>query len=122
MITVTTENWQQDANCAGVDPDLMQPEIASDEDVNVAKATCGRGTPFECPVLLQCKGLAESQPGGAYGVHAGEWYGHKPAPVVLCTWCGLMLSGQRSTRSYCNDTCRKRASRAAAVAATLSVA
>lgn len=115
-LQLTTENWQKDANCADVPPDLMQPEVASDEDVAVAKSTC-RG----CPVMAQCRALAESHP-GAYGVHAGRWYGHKPAPVVCCTWCGSPLMALTSRRSYCNDTCRKRASRSAAVARTLSAA
>jgi len=109
VITVTAENWQQDANCADVPPDLMQPEVASDEDVRLAKSTC-----TGCPVMAQCLELAKSQT-DPYGVHAGRWFGHKPAPVVCCTWCGdLLTTATRSTRSYCNDTCRKRASRAAA--------
>lgn len=108
---LTTDNWQADANCRDTNPDVMQPEVASDEDVNEAKAVC-KG----CPVRLQCLELAKSQP-DPYGVHAGQWFGHKPAPVVCCAWCSTPLTAQRSTRSYCNDTCRKRASRAAARAA-----
>ena len=116
-ITLTTENWQQHANCADVPPELMQPEIATAEDIDVAKATCGKGTAFECPVLAQCRELAESQTSrgegtSAYGVHASKWYGHQPAPVLFCRWCSSPLAAMRSRRAYCNDTCRKRASRA----------
>ena len=112
MITVTTENWQTRANCRDTDPDTMQPEVATRAEVMAAKAVCDG-----CPVKLQCKTLADEQ-AGAYGVHAGEWYGPDPAPVLFCGWCNTLLSSAaRSTRSFCNDTCRKRAARAAEYAA-----
>lgn len=66
-------DWRALANCRDVDPDVMQPEVAAPEDVEEAKAHCAG-----CPVLEQCRQLALSQGDGAYGVHAGEWFGTPP--------------------------------------------
>lgn len=109
-LALRSSNWQTEAACRDTDPDTMQPEVASQEDIERAKAVCG-----PCPVYRLCRELAESQL-GAYGVHDGEWFGPPPAPVLFCQWCRGALASSRSTRSYCNDTCRKRASRAAAAA------
>lgn len=111
MITVTTENWQARANCRDVTPETMQPEVATTRDVHAAKLICNG-----CPVLAQCKALAESQL-GAYGIHAGEWYGPFPRTVgALCEWCGDEIpdpdGANRATRRFCGDNCRKRAKRA----------
>lgn len=107
MITVTTENWQKDANCRDVSPETMQPEVATVRDIYAAKLVCNG-----CTVRLQCKALAESQP-GAYGVHAGEWYGPNPGTTEACGWCGSpLVDTQSARRQFCGDACRKAAARA----------
>lgn len=116
--TATAEAWawQERAACRNVTPETMQPEVATDAGVRAAKGICGRGTPDECPVLLQCKALAESQ-AMPYGIHAGQWYGPNPATADTCNWCGVELEDTTShKRRFCGGTCQKRASRAAAVA------
>jgi WhiB family transcriptional regulator, redox-sensing transcriptional regulator len=47
MATVTTETWQQLANCTGIEPDLFFPALGGDPAC--AKAVC-RG----CVVRRQC--------------------------------------------------------------------
>lgn len=112
MITVTTENWQARANCRDVTPETMQPEVATTRDICAAKLVCNG-----CPVLAQCKALADSQP-GAYGIHAGEWYGPNPGTADTCSWCGVeLLETTSHKRRFCGGTCQKRASRAAAAVA-----
>lgn len=103
--TADTE-WMDDAKCLTTDPNFMQPERATHADVEAAKRLC-----VGCPVIDQCRVFAESQ-AGAYGVHAGEWFG--PDPVWLdgiCESCGesfVRVGAQR----FCSDRCRKRANRA----------
>ena len=112
MLTLTSENWQARANCRDVAPETMQPEVATRRDIYAAKLICS-----DCPVRLQCKALANSQPGGAYGIHAGEWYGPNPGTAETCSWCGVeMVDTASHKRQFCGDTCRKRAARAASVA------
>ena len=111
MITVTTENWQARANCRDVTPETMQPEVATAQGIAAAKLNC-----LDCPVRVRCKALADSQP-GAYGIHAGEWYGPNPGTADTCSWCGVeLLETTSHRRRYCGGTCQKRASRAAALA------
>lgn len=112
LLTVTAgwsaENWQERANCRASDPETMQPECATREQVETAKAVC-----VGCPVRANCRELAKSQL-MPYGVHDGEWWG--PPPRVLaetCEWCGDKTGdSQRITRRFCSDRCRKAARRA----------
>ena len=117
MITVTDENWQARANCRATDPDTMQPEYATPEEVETAKAVC-----VGCPVRGECRELARSQPGGAYGVHDGEWWGPPPRELTkVCEWCGALVDDtERSTRRFCKDSCRKSYSRAKAFRARVA--
>ena len=66
-----SDDWQNRANCRDVDPDLMQPEAATAEEVAEALAVCEG-----CPVRAQCLALAESQ-GHAFGAWGGMWLGHE---------------------------------------------
>lgn len=103
------EHWQDLAQCVGVDPEAMQPEVATPAEVARAVRVC-----TGCPVAVECRQLAEDQP-GAYGVHAGAWWGPTPAnpATVPCGWCAQdMAAGPRGTALYCGATCRKRAERA----------
>lgn len=100
-----SDDWQNRAECRSVDPGLMQPEVASVEDVEAAKAVCAG-----CPVIDQCAELAGTMP-DAFGVWAGQWLG--PAPVDpstgRCEWCGEAASaGAR----YCGGAHRVAAHRA----------
>lgn len=112
MITVTAENWQARANCRDEDPERMQPEVATRAAVEDAKLVC-----TGCPVFDQCKALADSQLSGAYGIHAGKWYGQYPRVVdAACEWCTQPIpdpnGANRATRRFCSDNCRKKAKRA----------
>lgn len=101
--------WQDQAQCLGVDPNDMQPAEADAETIAVAARVC-RG----CPVIEQCRELAEGQL-GAYGIHAGKWYGEPPAiPSVSCAWCGDEVPNAPGgrTRLYCSTTHRVEAFKA----------
>lgn len=106
--------WQQLARCRNEDPDSMQPERATPDEVEAALAVCSG-----CPVIEQCRQLAESQP-GAYGVHAGEWWGDPPhSPLVKpCAWCGGDMDNDPlgRPREYCSKAHREAARRARAAA------
>lgn len=99
-----SDDWQNRANCRGVDPERMQPEVATLEDIAQAKAVC-----VGCPVLEQCRELAGSMP-DAYGVWAGQWLGPLPlAARSRCAWCeGPAPAGAR----YCTGAHRVAAHRA----------
>lgn len=102
-------DWRAAANCLQTDPNTMQPEVATPDEVAMALRLCDG-----CPVRRQCRELAESQV-GAYGVHAGEWFGDPPAnpAMVQCGWCGDdMDPGPRRTRTYCSTGHRVAAFRA----------
>jgi hypothetical protein len=122
ILTDTPEgyDWRDDAQCLGLDPDRMQPEVATTEDVEAAKRVCGKGTFLQCPVLRECLELALSQRAPesgqitAYGVHAGEWFGESPRlPERACDHCGELFPVQRSTARFCKAACRQAAGRAA---------
>jgi hypothetical protein len=95
------------ANCRGVDPDTMQPEAATPDELEQAMRFC-----VGCPVAAECRDLAEGQT-YAYGIHAGKWYGAPPVnpEVVQCRWCGGDVPGSVA-REYCGSTCRNAAWRA----------
>lgn len=107
-----SDDWHNQAACRGMDPDAMQPEVASAEEVAEAIAVCGF-----CPVRAQCAELAEAQP-DAYGVWGGRWWGDPPKAVAVpCEWCGkeVDLSNQGRggrPRMYCGQVCKNSASRA----------
>lgn len=120
-------DWS-DANCRTIAPESMQPEQATAEDVEQAKAVCGKGTAYECPLLEQCRQLALEQQGGdgegldvsPYGVHAGEWWGRAPKLVRACQWCDEpVVMGEKGGRpaTYCGARCRVAAKRARDAAA-----
>lgn len=106
-----TDDWRDSASCLSVDPNIMQPEVAAPEDIAAAIRVCDG-----CPVWTDCRRLAESQRSdtddqlhGAYGVHAGEWWGPTPAlPGGLpCGWCGTPVTPSKSRpRKFCSDSCR----------------
>lgn len=102
-----SEDWRAQAACRGMDPESFQPETATQAEVAQAKAVCQH-----CPLVAftACRELARSQD-GAYGVHAGEWYGAPPKGpgVVECGWCGVTVRGG-VRRKFCSHVCTKRAS------------
>lgn len=105
-----TTDWRARANCRDTDPNDMQPEVATPAEVRTAMALCDG-----CDVRRECRDLADGQNLGAYGIHAGRWYGEPPRnpALIQCGWCGDdMDPGERGTREYCWATCRKRAQRA----------
>lgn len=110
--------WMDRAKCLAVAPDSMQPDRATVEEVAEAKALCAG-----CPVLLECRSHARAQ-AGAYGVHAGEWWGEEPVWVVERTCAGPGCSktfrteanGQRAALC-CSSRCRVARHRAQAVSA-----
>jgi hypothetical protein len=113
--TDTGEHWMDRAACLGVDPNLMQPERATEAEVRVAKAVCG-----DCPVRLQCLEHAKAQL-PAYGVHAGQWFGEPPVWQIdkRCEYaeCGALFRVDRDTRvgqraRFCSGRCRVAAHRA----------
>jgi len=101
-------DWRDRANCLAVDPNSMQPERATLEEVHDAKRVCGG-----CPVRLQCRQLAESQV-PAYGIHDGRWFGPDPVWLVekQCEHCGAAFrterDGNRAAR-FCRQSCQKAA-------------
>lgn len=110
--------WMDRAECLTVDPEVMQPERATVEEVADAKALCG-----VCPVRAECHQLAVSQTSPlagaiAYGVHAGRWWGPEPVWEVerVCDrgGCGEVFRtearGHRSAR-FCSGVCRSAAYR-----------
>lgn len=107
-----SEDWRHRANCRDVDPNVMQPEVASAADVDAAMAHC-----VGCPVRLECRQLAMSQ-SSPYGIHAGQWFGEPPRDpgAHRCEWCGTRVAGERATATYCGSRCRTAAWRARAAA------
>lgn len=106
-------NWQRDASCRDEDPNRMQPERATPEQVEEAKEVC-----IGCPVRERCRQLAESQ-AAPYGIHDGEWFGADPLPLAVCTWCGEELAEQETGRPriYCSSRCKDAAKYARMLAA-----
>lgn len=100
--------WQQLARCRNEDPEFMQPEFATPEQVEEAKAVC-----IGCEVRVQCRELAKGQP-AAYGVHAGEWWGEGPRRPKLraCGWCEGEMDDAAASAEYCSTRCRVAAHRA----------
>jgi hypothetical protein len=100
-------DWRDHAACLEVDPESMQPEVATPEDVELAKRVC-----IGCPVRLDCRALADSQ-AEAYGIHDGRWYGEAPKlPERQCEHCGNSFPVQRNSATYCGARCRQAARRA----------
>lgn len=99
--------WMDDAECLTVAPEFMQPEMATRREVEQAKAVCG-----PCPVKAQCLLHAQAQGDGAYGVHAGQWFGPDPGWLdVTCKSCGKGFerpARMGSYPQYCSPLCRKR--------------
>lgn len=111
-----SQDWRHSAECRDADPNELQPEVASQEQVD---ATMARYC-LPCPVRLECRQLAESQ-AGTYGIHAGQWYGDAPRDPAAeqCSWCGGAIAAEdsqtpplRSTREYCSSRCRVASHRA----------
>lgn len=112
------DHWQADALCfrMRVDPDVMQPERATREEVAEAMTICGG-----CPVVEQCRQHARDQERqhvdgqtGAYGIHAGEWWGPDPVWVVdrVCGPCGAVSRAQERYAAgpwFCSRGCRTKA-------------
>lgn len=98
-LTLTTAADWTTATCVqtGADPETMQPEQATQAEVDAAKRLCAG-----CPMFTECRDLADRQE-GAYGVHAGEWYGQAPAWVVQCATEGCE---ETTTTTYCSTECR----------------
>jgi len=102
--------WMDQAACLGEDPDRMQPEVATDDEVAQTIAdNCAR-----CPVMEECAQLAVSQVPGAFGIHGGQWFGEPPKRpgAAHCGWCGRVMASERSTSRYCGGACRVNAYRA----------
>lgn len=102
-----SEHWQDWARCRNEDPNVMQPEVATAEQIAEAIAVCNG-----CPVLEQCRAsaLAQRSPetgkNTAYGVWAGEWLGDKPrTPAAeVCSTCGdASAPGQRLCRRHLTE-------------------
>jgi len=107
-------DWRDEAACLSTDPDAMQPESATPAELELAMSVC-----LGCPVLAQCEQLAEDQ-AGAYGIHAGKWYGEPPRnPDLSCQWCEAPLTQAPTGQvpKYCSASCRKLAFRARTVSA-----
>ena len=121
---MSNNEWMDRAVCLTVDPEVMQPERATKAEVARALALCG-----PCPVWRQCRDLAKSQQSshgiaGAYGVHAGEWWGPDPAwvsagPELVDRECERVgcdrvfrttPEGRHSAR-FCGGPCRSAAYR-----------
>lgn len=78
MKHVERAEWMTRGNCRTMDPDEMQPDVATKPQVAEAIAVCNG-----CPVRAECLASAQSQGGaegryGAYGVWAGRWWGEPP--------------------------------------------
>lgn len=106
-----SENWQNQAQCRDVEPDVMQPEVASPAQVAQARAVCDG-----CPVIDACRATAADQrspetgKNTAYGVWAGVWWG--PAPRVpaaeVCGQCGDPAEPkQRLCRRHLSDAVKE---------------
>ncbi|WP_408895899.1 WhiB family transcriptional regulator [Nocardioides sp. R1-1] len=101
-------HWQNDARCfqLRVSPDVMQPEKPTRAEVEEAKQVC-----HGCPVLEQCRQHAVDQD-GAYGIHAGEWFGPDPVWFVerSCPSCGATSRVRQRYGSsgewFCSRACR----------------
>lgn len=116
ILTPVERDWRSAANCLEVDPESMQPEVATPEDVQLAKRVC-----IGCPVRTECREMARNQPGGAYGIHDGTWYGEEPRlPERECEHCGALFPVQRSTARFCSAAHRQAAGRAARREASLA--
>lgn len=100
------EDWRGRAQCLDLDPNTMQPDVASPAEVEAAMRVC-----VGCPVLEQCDQLRASQR-EPYGVFAGKWWGDPPRnpDVTWCGWCGG--STGTAKRSYCSTRCQVAAWRA----------
>lgn len=101
--------WRNHANCRDVDPEVMQPEHATPDQVEQAASVC-RG----CPVFAQCDAERRAQL-YPFGMWAGQWFGDLPvARAAACGDCGKELPPnpwKGRPRQWCNSTCRKRALR-----------
>lgn len=104
---MSSHQWRDDANCRDTDPNTMQPESATADELAAAFRVC-----TGCPVLEQCRQLAEDQL-GAYGIHAGTWWGDLPAnpEVPVCQWC-LEQPAKGTRATYCSTRCQVAAWRA----------
>lgn len=110
MTENTTDDWRHQAACADADPELFQPEVATQEQIDATIAEyCDH-----CPVRQQCLELALAQAGGAYGIHGGRWFGDAPRNPAAeqCSWCGEDMDAERTTAAYCSTRCRVAAHRA----------
>jgi len=58
----SSSRWQDEALCAGMDPDLFFPERGDMETVNAAKAVCAG-----CPVRSECLELGIHEKFGIWG-------------------------------------------------------
>lgn len=100
-------DWRHQAACRDTDPNTMTPERATPAAVAAAVAVCDG-----CPVLEQCRALAQEQL-GTYGVWAGEWWGDPPRAERLqeCDWCGKPMQVQEvgRPRLFCRKQCNDRA-------------
>jgi hypothetical protein len=106
-----TDDWRRWARCRSEDPNTMQPEVATVDQLEDAMRVC-----VGCPVRRECRDLAERY-GSAYGVHDGEWFGPLPADPSAgrCEWCqGPVVTdaGHQATARYCRGRCRVAAHRA----------
>ena len=105
-----TGPWQDRAQCRDVDPDTMQPEEATPEQLTEALSTC-----LGCPVRSECLTSALEQQADesseAYGIWAGKWWGVLPRVPGsrACGWCGSQMNPMRSTATYCGGGCRSKA-------------
>lgn len=108
----TPEDWRTRAQCGGAGVE-MQPDRATEAEVMEARRVCPG-----CPVWDQCRGLADSQMPGTYGVHAGEWWGPDPVWLVdrVCEHgpCEVSFRAERDTnrgQRFCSPAHRVAASR-----------
>ena len=104
-----SRRWMAKSACLDTDSGVMQPEVASREDVNRAMVENCHG----CPVRLECLRDAEGQD-GPYGIWGGKWFGDPPKRPMLqlvCTQCGGGFEAQKATAMVCSPRCRKAMSR-----------
>lgn len=110
------ENWQFEAACLGVDPDLFFPGLG--EDAEPAKRICA-----ECPIRERCLDDAIER-GEKFGVWGGKSERERrrirrqrlqerslAGTTVPCQVCGRLFVRRSNNHKACSDVCSLAAQR-----------